>query len=180
MGKYMIDIIIKRIADNISEFEGRVTGLADIKDVEDIRQEAQTPMCFVCFDAEDPDQDFSEELGILVTNTRYAIVIVVDNTGDKDKRGHKASIDALSLREALIQQLHDWKPEGAVKRTQYNGGEFLGNNQERAWYRFDFDFSFPIVVERQSVEAFNDEVLSSVEPNVGVPHEEKYVSVASD
>lgn len=128
--------IIAAIRARCPEFQNRVAGAAQFKDLPEVGK-MKLPAAYVVPGDDSPGEQKSQTDYWQDLTEGFSIIVFVSN--GRDERGQFASFDVVhDVRQSLFKALLGWSPEERGNPVIYAGGTLLDVNRHELSYQFDF------------------------------------------
>lgn len=128
--------IIVRLRAQVAAFSDRVGGATELAVAAEDSKELAVPHAFVYRLNDAPETSDEIGAGTQAMDESFGVLVAVSNTGDVRGAGADDALD--TLRDAILDALKGWSPDGDHQEFEYRGFETVELNRARVWRRFDF------------------------------------------
>lgn len=136
-----LDVIIAQLRARVPAFDQRVGGAAHFKVLPEAAN-LVVPAGYVIPLAEQAEEQVSQNGYQQTVREEFAVVLVLDNTGDE--RGQGAASNLQAWRTALFRALLGFQPAADYDVVKFEGGQLLQFDRKRLYYQFEFSADYEI------------------------------------
>jgi len=130
--------IVLKLRLATTRFENRIGGAAELSFV--LKGSLQAEMAFVVQLSETVAANaYDSGINQLITERFGVIVMLQNDTTQKDKTGLTAYDSLFDIRAELFTAILGWQIPGTEDLVSYGGGRVLGINRAQFWYQFEFE-----------------------------------------
>lgn len=150
-----LDVIIAQLRARVPDFSSRVGGAANFSVLPEAAN-LLVPAAYVIPLAEQPEEQGSQNGYKQLVREEFAVVLVLDNTGDE--RGQGAATNLQAWRTKLFRALLGFQPAADYDIVKFEGGQLLKFDRKRLYYQFEFSADYEITPEDTWIDVRDSEL----------------------